>query len=174
MGKTPRTDFSNNKKGVPGPGSYTPKSEFGKTAPVFGSSVRPPLCNIVFTPGPGQYEWPKTKDGPAFSMRPRTANIRGDAYPGPGHYNPGVSTSEVKWSIGKEQKGLDYGLSKSVSMPGPGFYKTTSTLAGPKWGFGSSTRNKNDKYITPGPGAYNLYSSISNLPSYVLQRSYNR
>ena len=51
-------------------------------------------------------------------------------------------------------------------MPGPGFYNTARTLGGPKWGFGSSSRNKSKKNNMPGPGAYEIYSSLANLPAY--------
>lgn len=172
MGKTGRIDFTNNKKDVPGPGTYSPKNELGKNTPVFGSSTREGFYSTDRSPGPGHYDVKVTKESPSYSIRPRTATTRKKDTPGPGQYNPSVSYYEYKWSIGKEQKGLNYSLSKSASVPGPGYYDVSKGLGGPKWGFGTSTRDKNKKDPNPGPGAYNLFSTISNLPNYALSRSY--
>jgi Sperm-tail PG-rich repeat len=167
MGKTARLDFGSLVKGVPGPGTYSPKSEFRKSGPVFGTSSRPPLSSVKDTPGPGEYGNKYPKDSPAYTMRPKTGVKKTNNVPGPGHYDPKIDQGDPKWTVGKDKKGLDYNLSKSASMPGPGFYKLRKDPEGPKWKFGTSSRSKELKSSVPGPGQYDFYSSISNLPAYV-------
>ena len=166
MGKTSRSDFSNLKRSVPGPGTYSPKKADGKVGIAFGTSNRPPLADINDTPGPGEYTVKPKSETPAYSMRPKTATSRGDNMPGPGQYNPSASCTQFKWTIGKEQKDMDFGGSKGKLVPGPGVYNISKGLGGPKWSFGTSSRGHSRKASNPGPGAYNIFSSISNLPSY--------
>ncbi|OMJ81022.1 hypothetical protein SteCoe_18583 [Stentor coeruleus] len=166
LGKSPRGDFTARSRAVPGPGTYSPNISLGKTAPVFGSSSRPPLSNVTDTPGPGEYNAIPKNTTPSYTMRPRTATQRKNYGPGPGQYNPSASCCDFKWTIGKEQKGMDLSLVKTMSVPGPGYYNTSKGLGGPKWGFGSEPRGKEYKNSNPGPGSYTTYSCIGNLPDY--------
>lgn len=170
IGSGQRGDFTSGKHQVPGPGTYQIKAELGKTAPLFGSSKRPPLSDINDTPGPGEYFIHKGKDAPAYTMRPKTATNKKEFGPGPGHYNPSASCTQFKWTIGKEKKEMDFG-NYSNKVPGPGVYNTMKGLGGPKWTFGTQPRTVKNKVDNPGPGSYNLYSSISNLPRYAVKAS---
>ena len=173
MGRTPRGDFTAGKLGVPGPGAYSPKSGLGNAAPHFGSAKRPPLNDVNDTPGPGAYyaEARVVKDSPSYSMRPRTAKSRQSGGPGPGQYNPSASCTQFKWTMGKEEKGFDLTNKNGASVPGPGLYNTVKGLGGPKWSFGTEQRSHDHKSSNPGPGAYNIFSSISNLPRYAIKTS---
>ena len=166
MGKSPRVNYSGEAQAIPGPGTYSPKGGIKGNGTVFGTSNRPPLSYVNNNPGPGEYGMIKAGSTPAFTMRPRTGVKKHNNVPGPGHYDPKDNQGDPKWTVGKDKKGLDYDLKKSASMPGPGFYNTSKNLGGPKWGFGTSSRNKEQKNYVPGPGTYDFYSSLSNLPCY--------
>ena len=166
LGKSPRISSTSSSKFAPGPGAYNIKSEFNTNAPKFGTSTRGPLNGSIDTPGPGQYNGTSKYTGPAYSMRPKTANKSGSSGPGPGQYNPSSSCGNLSWSMGKEAKGLNLGQEKLKAAPGPGQYNVTKGLGGPQWGFGTASRSKGKKEFTPGPGAYGSYSTIGNLPGY--------
>ncbi|OMJ81406.1 hypothetical protein SteCoe_18142 [Stentor coeruleus] len=166
LGKSSRGSLSSNTKEIPGPGAYSPQVTIGKSASVFGSSARKPINNIFETPGPGEYNIVNKTNAPAFTMRPKTASNKKNLNPGPGEYNPSLSCSELKWTIGKEQKGLNFSIEKGVFVPGPGHYDVNKQVEGPKWGFGSEKKNKDIKNPNPGPGSYTDYPSIGNLPGY--------
>lgn len=165
IGKSSRTEFGTNRNNSPGPGSYNIKQELSKNASIFGTSARTSIFNAQATPGPGSYNTQRIQNAPAYSIRPRTCTVRADVSPGPGQYNPRISYSEAKWTIGKEAKGIFSSLYKSSSSLGPGYYNLRLD-SGPKWTFGTAVRGKHEKNGNPGPGSYNLYSSLSNLPSY--------
>lgn len=168
LGKSPRGDFTNSSRQAPGPGAYNVRGELGKTAPLFGTSNRPPLSDVTATPGPGTYNGGAQFSSPSFTMRPRTGSKKNEAVPGPGQYNPNgsVSSGNIRWTIGKEAKSLNLSQEKLRHQPGPGQYNPNKGLGGPHWGFGSASRSKDFKTFTPGPGAYQSYSSIGNLPGY--------
>jgi hypothetical protein len=166
LGKSPRSDFTSHSKQAPGPGAYNVRGDLGKTAPLFGTSNRPPLSDVQATPGPGAYNGSGKFSSPSYSMRPRTASKKGDLMPGPGQYNPSASTGNIKWTIGREAKSLNLSQEKLKFIPGPGQYNPHKGLGGPQWGFGSAPRSKDRKDPNPGPGAYQSFTSIGNLPSY--------
>ena len=144
MSKASR-DQSRQRSRSPGPGTYSIKQEFSKNAAVFGSSSRLPLINIQGNPGPGQYDLRKPPSIPAYTMRARLPLKGPEVSPGPGQYNP-------------------------VLSPLNGKFYTFNTETGPKWSFGNEVREKPLKNSNPGPGAYEIFSSIANVPGYVRHR----
>lgn len=86
-------------------------------------------------------------------MLGRARKDKNDASPGPGQYNPKLSTIEnlPSYKIGSSKKNTDLPPSP---VPGPGSYPTRTTLEGPKWAFGNDSRSKIRPVTSPGPGAY--------------------
>jgi Sperm-tail PG-rich repeat len=87
--------------------------------------------------------------------------------PGPGKYDPKIVTVKEKspsWVLGKSDK---TGNSKNVTaVPGPGAYLNPVSASGPKWGFGSGKRVKPATSKVPGPGSYEIKSTVGAIPSY--------
>ncbi|CAG9332774.1 ODF3L2_12 [Blepharisma stoltei] len=154
------------KQGSPGPGSYMPRAVTPSARrPIFGRSNRLPLNGMSDTPGPGSYEVRPKSEGPSYSLYGRVRKEKRDNSPGPGHYNPKLSTVDNLPAprMGTAKRGGEITYS---TFPGPGSYPMRSTLEGPKWGLGSGGRSNMKPQNTPGPGSYELKSTISNLPSY--------
>lgn len=55
---------------------------------------------------------------------------------------------------------------KCDEIPGPGAYKSFIVNEGPRWGFSKTIRNKESNQVLPGPGDYEIHSTIANVPSY--------
>ena len=53
-----------------------------------GTGKRVDMVKGGDAPGPGGYSPKRGVEGPAFSMRTKTALIEKDSAPGPGQYNP--------------------------------------------------------------------------------------
>jgi hypothetical protein len=118
------------------------------------------------TPGPGAYDIPaKIKEGPLYTMRPKTSKRLSGTSPGPGQYNPDGSmfNRSPGWRLGSSQR--KDRLNNEV--PGPGMYDTRNEAVGPKWGFSKDSRSKNKLQNSPGPGAYDIRSTIPNPPSHI-------
>ncbi|OMJ89849.1 hypothetical protein SteCoe_7931 [Stentor coeruleus] len=154
---------------APGPGAYNPQLQAFKGNNLFPKAERVGITTKTIVPGPGVYEIKsKGVEGPSYSFRPKLRVKEVYPVPGPGNYNPNSSTVKEKspsWGLGKSEK-ID-GTSKDRSFPGPGTYLAFSTLAGPKWGFGSSKRGWLVEGASPGPGTYEVKSSIGATPTYV-------
>ena len=135
----------------------------------FGKAVRQSLSNKSSTPGPGIYETKSfTSEGPSFSFRPKLVLNSKNFVPGPGKYSPSSSLVKEKspsWPQAKDEKGKNINAKKS--SPGPGTYSNVSTLSGPKWGFGNEIRGKMLMSKVPGPGSYDIRSSIGMPPNYI-------
>ena len=88
--------------------------------------------------------------------------------PGPGKYDPNHSTVIEKAPVwGPRAADRSQDTSPMRNNPGPGTYNKSSTLEGPRWGFGSSKRGKMNLALGPGPGSYEIKSSIGAAPSYI-------
>mmetsp|Transcript_31318 Transcript_31318/g.73022 ORF Transcript_31318/g.73022 Transcript_31318/m.73022 type:complete len:224 (+) Transcript_31318:124-795(+) len=94
--------------------------------------------------------------------------------PGPGQYK--LSAIEDKyersasWTIGSRYKNAR----EEREMPGPGKYQppVTSTRASPKWGFSTAQRPYfKSRGTTPGPGHYDLKSTMEGLSCSISTRS---
>jgi len=167
MGSASRDSISKERIGVPGPGNYEPKLIQGNQNVKIGTSVRSPLSRSGYTPGPGSYELQtKVGEGPKYIMNPRRDEKYERYVPGPGAYNPSVNlVKENGPAIGMGSSNR-HDLYASKSNPGPGQYDTRGNIAGPKWGFGSEMRGKNHKSAVPGPGSYNLPTTVGDVPKY--------
>lgn len=120
-------------------------------------------------PGPGGYEFRSfIVEGPRYTFRPRLKNKEAYEVPGPGKYDPNHSTVLEKAPIwGHRAADRNHDFSPVRNNPGPGTYNKSSTLEGPRWGFGSSKRGKTNPALAPGPGTYEIKSSIGAAPSYI-------
>jgi hypothetical protein len=170
IGSASRDGIGNSKSGAPGPGQYDPKTIKSNGTIRFGSSLRKPLADATFTPGPGAYSVPnKANEGPKYHMgiRKEDSSLNyAKTIPGPGAYNPSmgyVKDKQPSFGIGSGKRDDLY---KSGQAPGPGQYDTRGRNGGPKWGFGSSKRDDLKKSDAPGPGAYNPPSKFADVPKY--------
>jgi hypothetical protein len=175
IGKGPRASLRNKSQEAPGPGSYQSRTWTEQFAnPVkFGTSTRRPISSTSCAPGPGTYTAsPKQLDGPAFSMRSRTAKPKRFDVPvssrqGPGTYQQKISEfvyeTSPKSRFGTSKRGVD-----SAGNPvGPGMYDVRGKLIGPRWGFGTSGRSSLQKKTEfPGPGTYSIKPTVPSVPYY--------
>jgi len=53
-------------------------------------------------------------------------------------------------------------------MPAPGTYDPKNMYNIPRWKFGAEIRGKIKKNEVPGPGQYDMKSTIANVPAYLL------
>ncbi len=161
-------------KHTPGPGNYETRKNIGDNAPriSFGKDMRGDRGRPM-TPGPGTYNMKNLigNDGPRIhisSVRPDTATTM-KWVPGPGQYEVGLNNrpKTPSYRIGTAKRD---GF-KTVDVPGPGQYDlnaSTSLSSRPKsphWRMGTSERqplSTCDK--VPGPGNYNVSSSIGKAP----------
>lgn len=131
---------------------------------MFGSSHRLPHSDDKNTPAPGSYEIPsKLKEGPQYSMHGRTQPARPFDSPGPGQYNHDKSVVREKspsYKIGSAKR--EESTERYYEIPGPGTYQDTRPQsAGPKWAFGTDDRSKSKKDSMPGPGSYEMPTTLN-------------
>ena len=144
-----------------------------KTVPGYsiGRGVREPISNKFETPGPNVYN--VLDDGKKqykFHMGMRTnykAN-RGQETPGPGEYLADLYEQiGATHLIGTGQRS-DLGVGKAYLAPGPGQYNIRGKIEGPEVKFGNEIKNtKIKKTYEPGPGSYDLPSTVGNIPRYL-------
>jgi len=126
------------------------------------------------SPGPGTYTNPSTvPEGPKYSLRLRYYETRKGNNPGPGYYNPGSEALLQKAPVVRFGKELREASSeqKSVDSLGPGMYYTPPKSRPPHWSFGSQQRRQDVKSLSPGPGAYDLKSTVPDVASYALKEA---
>lgn len=93
--------------------------------------------------------------------------------PGPGEYETDVIPlhhTNIAHVVGTSQRG-DLGVGKAHLFPGPGEYETRGVIEkeGPKVGFGSQPKNTViKKTFEPGPGSYDLPTTVGHPPKYLL------
>jgi len=146
FGSSKRGPLSQCDKDIPGPGTYTGGNSLGGPNFGFGSSTRAkggdPLGASKEAPGPGNYNLGGQfgRDAPKASMKYRPASAsaakQASEMPGPGQYTP--NADQIKGAIGS--LGGKMGTSKRSDEPG--------------------------KSDAPGPGNYNLGSSLRDSHSY--------
>ena len=114
------------------------------------------------------------KSAPAWSIASRYSSKSEYTGPGPGSYNHSTLKydNSPSFRIGTSSRSNV----TSSTGPGPGSYDLRSSLLNkPSAKFGSSKRTfLEEKYLTPGPGAYSSYSRAVEGPKYSMQgrRSY--
>jgi len=145
-----------------GPGSYDPshmKTRPLSPSPSFGlrSAIKSATADY---PGPGEYSTVKpNRDGPAFTMYPRTNASLDSSTPGPGEYDTEKPSDSRRVSIHGRLSGLS-----DPEIPGPGAYNTHATFDGkmsPAFSFGLRTSSPSSSAL--GPGEYEAH--FSNKPS---------
>ena len=141
-----------------------------------GTEKRPELSGASKVPGPGSYATKSTVgDGPKAALSPRLNPLKPVAVvPGPGTYEPkhdSVVEKVPASGIGYGERGA-LNAKKTTNVPGPGAYTNAGGLkTGPKFGFGTSQRTNDKPSPNPGPGNYNVPSTIAALPSYEKSKS---
>eukprot|EP00826_Nyctotherus_ovalis_P060238 TRINITY_DN8431_c0_g2_i4.p2 TRINITY_DN8431_c0_g2~~TRINITY_DN8431_c0_g2_i4.p2 ORF type:complete len:147 (+),score=13.19 TRINITY_DN8431_c0_g2_i4:620-1060(+) len=121
------------------------------------------------TPGPGTYA-PRSfvGEGPKIAIKARNnAGFSPSNVPGPGTYQPSLAAVAQKTpsiSLGRERRDNLINRSGNAKVPGPGAYPVHNRVGGPKFGFGSGTRGKERLNEGPGPGTYNIGTTIGDLP----------
>ena len=147
----------------PGPGVYEPNYKPVKqSAPgvTFGSPSKS-IVGDSSMPGPGQYEIKTTvgAEGPAYGIRGRYEEHRGDMIPGPGNYNPKDELTRHGTPGTVMGRGKRDGLGlRGDGAPGPGNYDVShSAERGKAFSFGHGIRDDSLERQTrgiPGPGTY--------------------
>lgn len=172
VGKDKRTTLMADRKN-PGPGTYSPiQSQNKSPGKTIGSGPRPPINAINGYPGPGAYEsYSFTTSGPKYSVIGRKGEgTETGALPGPGHYEPdflAVKGERTHAVIGTGQRiiGLRPGI---LNVPGPGTYESRGQGESPKWSFKRASKTQNNYEGDPGPGHYEITSTIPDVPKYLL------
>ena len=94
--------------------------------------------------------------------------------PGPGEYETDVIPlhhQSVAHVIGTSVRS-DLGVGKAHLFPGPGEYDTRGKIEGPEVGFGTQMKvTKIKKTFEPGPGSYDLPTTVGHIPKYLLMAS---
>lgn len=178
IGTAKRSDLHNS-NAAPGPGSYStrPQSAYGRESGPkfgFGTADRNNIDNMSKTlPGPGAYTFKGEFDSPmkGTSMvprRPDSALVSASRSPGPGAYNPSLTTknSAPAYRMGSASRDGLYGKS---GAPGPGNYDVRPATTGKNIRIGTSVRSPlNGNSTTPGPGSYNYNSKVGEGPKFVM------
>jgi hypothetical protein len=139
-----------------------------------------PKPSNFFAPAPTTYDllgqFEKAKQNPKFHMGIKVgarANKNFDQ-PGPGEYETDVAplnNTNVAHIVGTSLRS-DLGVGKAHLFPGPGEYEVRPKLDGPMVAFGTEMKkNKLKKTFEPGPGTYEVPSTIGHLPKHVLMAS---
>ena len=126
---------------TPGPSYYFPYKKFGQNGLKYSMSFRYKYKKAPDNfPGPGAYEIPSfiNKNGTKFSKTKRF-NLYNWNYPGPGAYDT------------------------ENTMKGNGIIYNSRFLSNNAKTFGKKLKWIKDKLVTPGPGAYEIFSDFEGL-----------
>jgi hypothetical protein len=181
IGKSERTSFKDVTK-TPGPGAFgglnwnmdsaKAGSSFGphgQSGVVKDDRSKALLGANVNNPGPGNYNIDKnSRSAPAYSMSMKPKNKDDNWQPGPGMYNPNMNAARVSAEgtrIGTSTRpDLTGAAASKISEPGPGQYTVHARgFENLAYSVGNSKRREHKKTSdsAPGPGAYNLKSTVS-------------
>jgi len=163
----------------PGPGTYStrPNSAFNRDSGPkygFGSAERSGLEGMSKTlPGPGAYNFRGEFESPGkgtslVPRRPDSAMLSASRSPGPGAYNPSLSTKNQNPSYRIGSASRD-GLGNRNGTPGPGNYDPRAVSGNQNVKIGTSTRSPlstNNK--VPGPGSYQHNPKVGEGPRYII------
>lgn len=142
---------------VPGPGTYGKSDHAATSSFSFGSSKKIDKKSEV--PAPGSYEVSQNIiRGKGYTLGKDKAKNEGCKYPGPGAYNPPCITKRNRLTVfPKGRRGSTGGIKDE--KPGPGMYKPLLP-PGISYGIGTGARLNSSAKEMPGPGSYNIKSSI--------------
>ena len=147
-----RVPVSLDQRKTPGPSSYFPYEKFGKNGAKYSMSFRYKYKKEPDNfPGPGSYEIPGlNKQGKYINSNYKNLQIP---------------------KFGKSKRFFDY----DFNIPGPGAYnqenltKGNGVIFNSKFGnsigrtMGKKLKKIKDKFVTPGPGAYEVFSEFQGL-----------
>lgn len=162
---------------MPGPGAYEPASEFGNKTHGFGfgRGGRAHINRGKDMPGPGQYKVSDDyfRDPKAASIKGRPKTSKTDERPGPGHYQSKSMHTSPAYSMGLKGKAQKLGTELN---PAPGSYNPEFDkikYSTPGVNFGSPEKAKKGGDMMPGPGQYELKTTVGNEgPSYGIRGRY--
>jgi hypothetical protein len=162
---------------TPGPGEYEAvisKNTVGKS---FGKGERQNIFADSFTPGPGAYDPKQAKIGEGQKVAIQDRNIKHhiNENPGPAYYHPKpeqvlINHSSLKFSRSPrwEKSGLPSFMGRN-NNPGPGAYENPETSKKPSgWTFTKDLKHKTIEDDEPGPGHYNIPSTIPDVAKYLV------
>lgn len=155
------------KQNGPGPGNYE-SSTFTSVGPKYTTRVKPkidPLKNRTRT-GPGDYTPQKPETKLSYSMG-KKLEINKKQTPGPGSYNDmrQVHYNTITGSqIGKDERKSFFLVDSTYDSPIPGRYDLiqfgSGILGEPRCKFGVSSREINCNGNSPGPGSYQINTTL--------------
>lgn len=141
----------------------------------FGLGTRDGLKQKFFTPAPNAYntktDFEKATDKPKFHMGIKVGSRQNKNLdmPGPGEYETDIIPmhhSNAAHVIGTSFRS-DLGVGKAHLAPGPGEYDNRPKNDSSKIGFGTQIKlTKIKKTFEPGPGSYDLPTSVGHIPKY--------
>ena len=159
---------------TPGPGQYDLQSQAAPTAK-FGSETRAVFNPKEGAPGPGAYTLP-SDSGPQYTMQGRGHASAVPEAPGPGHYNQQVASTvgdpSISYNFGSEirSKASIVGGKRIKEGVGPGMYHKDLPPCPPYWSFGHQMRGKGLQTGPPGPGQYDVPTTIAVVANYAMPR----
>ena len=168
------------KKGVPGPGTYSRPSSFGKqqestkftaTDTVFGSSTRDNSSRMFLSHEHAKVNYGKCSPGPLiYNMRSSVGNQVSSKKP-----------NLPRWAFPVEERfKYDY-VDRAAKVPGAGSYKqgtacgvqiVSTKMSLPSFGFGSATRRDRDKVYVSADHEKSRYGQQSPGPASVQLNSF--
>ena len=157
---------------TPGPGQYDLLSQ-GSPTVKFGSETRSVFPGKSGAPGPGTYTIPNPT-GPKYTMQGKGPSAVVIDAPGPGHYNQHsagvVCCSPTGFNFGSEVRSQAsvVGGKRIKEGVGPGMYYKELPPAPPYYSFGHQRRGKGIQTGPPGPGQYDIPTTIAVLAPYVV------
>lgn len=139
----------------------------------FGKAERISSTSKFVTPSPDAYQriianYDKkglNKDSCTFGMKTlKFCQLNNN--PGPGaHYIENINQKGLGFTVGKGPRS-----SQCSKLYTDQYYDTPNIFSGPRIGFGSEKRIAEfKKSKLPGPGSYNLQSSVGDIPTYLLK-----
>ena len=104
-------------------------------------------------PGPGAYTHGMSQGGPAYSMGAKVSDNVDSWQPGPGKYQPDMSSIKGDPKSGKFGGGNRSNIAQGKHGPGPGAYNTnyrnTDAIG---YSIGEGQRSRTRDHGNPGPG----------------------
>ena len=175
VGRGKRAGMTTTKE-IPGPGQYSPIDPSHTTiAKSIGTSKRPEISKFNNFPGPGTYDSKSfVSEGPKHSMLGRKTETKNNVEPpGPGYYNPNINAVKpdtVHPVIGTGQR-ISEGKKEIKTFPGPGAYDVSFSKDSPKWTFKKDPKEKVSYEDEPGPGQYDIPTTIPDVPKYLVSKN---
>ena len=143
----------------PGPCDYSKETKPEGPRYSLAGRLTPPKNEV--SPGPGHYELPQERiRSPAIRGKP---HIEYDnKVPGPGAYSPHTPYTALSFSSSKDCR-----FKEIEVTPGPSDFHSDLAPQGPRYSFTGRARSpkssENQALASPGPGTYDLPSTISNI-----------